>query len=450
MTSATFALEQYTEDNTHILATMTEMDNESIESRLNISATDEHLPGDAQGIFFDLADEGLLGALQISGDEIGTVAQGPANGVQSVPLKESSPNSAAAEISPEALDLGIGIELQGGAAPVSPTIFTIKSTIKDFALADSAGEEIDIRMQSATGDSEDSSKPSGEVVIDPPSLSYAMSPKKLFFQISYGGASAPLEWSDAKLPDQHDWTGEEIIDQFTITNDDEVGANLTNAKINDLLIISDRISQIFVGSTHAGNSDDNGVFEPEKTWSLEGTYQVAKSDIDEGSLLNTAFTLATENGKSVLNEKDEATANTYQLPLLLIAKTGDRDVVGEMGEITHEIGVQNHGNVILPGLGANDPLVKSSASDPAGKTDSGSLPDVHERWTYKGIYQVSLEDFDNKGDLDCSIDGWIHNTASAMTSFGSGSVTEVGAFYWTTLAPDIVNSGQEEQGLFSV
>ena len=27
---------------------------------------------------------------------------------------------------------------------------------------------------------------------------------------------------------------------------------------------------------------------------------------------------------------------------------------------------------------------------------------------------------------------------------------EVGAFYWTDLAPDIVNSGQEEQGLVSV
>jgi hypothetical protein len=28
--------------------------------------------------------------------------------------------------------------------------------------------------------------------------------------------------------------------------------------------------------------------------------------------------------------------------------------------------------------------------------------------------------------------------------------TEVAAFYWTVLAPDIVNSGQEEQGLVSV
>jgi hypothetical protein len=28
--------------------------------------------------------------------------------------------------------------------------------------------------------------------------------------------------------------------------------------------------------------------------------------------------------------------------------------------------------------------------------------------------------------------------------------TEVGAFYWTVPAPDIVNSGREEQGLISV
>ena len=28
--------------------------------------------------------------------------------------------------------------------------------------------------------------------------------------------------------------------------------------------------------------------------------------------------------------------------------------------------------------------------------------------------------------------------------------SEVGAFYWTALAPDIVNSGREEQGSISV
>lgn len=32
----------------------------------------------------------------------------------------------------------------------------------------------------------------------------------------------------------------------------------------------------------------------------------------------------------------------------------------------------------------------------------------------------------------------------------AGSKGEVGAFYWTVPAPDIVNSGREEQGLVSV
>ena len=32
----------------------------------------------------------------------------------------------------------------------------------------------------------------------------------------------------------------------------------------------------------------------------------------------------------------------------------------------------------------------------------------------------------------------------------NGSEGEVGAFYWTALAPDIVNSGREEQGSISV
>jgi hypothetical protein len=33
---------------------------------------------------------------------------------------------------------------------------------------------------------------------------------------------------------------------------------------------------------------------------------------------------------------------------------------------------------------------------------------------------------------------------------GAGGRCEVGAFYWTVLAPDIVNPGREEQGSASV
>ena len=38
----------------------------------------------------------------------------------------------------------------------------------------------------------------------------------------------------------------------------------------------------------------------------------------------------------------------------------------------------------------------------------------------------------------------------AMGRHGPGSDIEVGAFYWTVPAPDIVNSGREEQGSVSV
>jgi hypothetical protein len=37
---------------------------------------------------------------------------------------------------------------------------------------------------------------------------------------------------------------------------------------------------------------------------------------------------------------------------------------------------------------------------------------------------------------------WVNN--------GQRPTSEVGAFYWTVLAPDIVNPGREEQGSVSV
>jgi hypothetical protein len=36
------------------------------------------------------------------------------------------------------------------------------------------------------------------------------------------------------------------------------------------------------------------------------------------------------------------------------------------------------------------------------------------------------------------------------TEVGTCALAEVDAFYWTVLAPDIVNPGREEQGSFSV
>jgi hypothetical protein len=48
--------------------------------------------------------------------------------------------------------------------------------------------------------------------------------------------------------------------------------------------------------------------------------------------------------------------------------------------------------------------------------------------------------------LCCSQCRPIRTKLSPRRQWGS----EVAAFYWTVLAPDIVNSGQEEQGLVSV
>jgi hypothetical protein len=41
-------------------------------------------------------------------------------------------------------------------------------------------------------------------------------------------------------------------------------------------------------------------------------------------------------------------------------------------------------------------------------------------------------------------------TALVDTCVKSAPQSEVGAFYWTVLAPDIVNPGREEQGSVSV
>ncbi len=56
--------------------------------------------------------------------------------------------------------------------------------------------------------------------------------------------------------------------------------------------------------------------------------------------------------------------------------------------------------------------------------------------------------------LELENEGFITETASngaeCLQRLQPDRTGEVGAFYWTVLAPDIVNSGREEQGLVSV
>ena len=54
--------------------------------------------------------------------------------------------------------------------------------------------------------------------------------------------------------------------------------------------------------------------------------------------------------------------------------------------------------------------------------------------------------------MKCRVTCWVAGKVFTVACHAANyaEAREVGAFYWTVLAPDIVNSGREEQGSISV
>ncbi|SDW93842.1 DUF7507 domain-containing protein [Litoreibacter albidus] len=147
---------------------------------------------------------------------------------------------------------------------------------------------------------------------------------------------------------------------------------------------------------------------------MTGTYTIQQSDVDRGSLTNTATASGTsKKGTTASGNAVVELDSPVQTRSLVVAKTSDLvgnfDTVGQT--ITYNYAVTNNGNVTLPNaVSVSDDKLSTVICDalPAG----GLAPNDVVNCT--ATYDIVQADIDR---------GFITNTASATTSSTAGTIT---------------------------
>ncbi|WP_321420773.1 disaggregatase related repeat-containing protein [uncultured Methanomethylovorans sp.] len=150
---------------------------------------------------------------------------------------------------------------------------------------------------------------------------------------------------------------------------------------------------------------------PGESFEATASYTITQSDLNSGSVTNTAFA---SNGTVTSNEDNE-TVTAERAPAYIIDKIViDVDGNGPSGEVTeagdvisYQINVTNVGNIDLMNVSVNDTII-SSLSGPLESLNADGVLEVGEKWTYTGNYTVKASDIDSNGGGD----GFVNNTAT--------------------------------------
>jgi uncharacterized repeat protein (TIGR01451 family) len=128
-----------------------------------------------------------------------------------------------------------------------------------------------------------------------------------------------------------------------------------------------------------------------------GSHLITQGDLDNGSVINTAYASASYAEQPVNSPADSATAVAAQSGALLVTKTASPETYSAVDEvITYTIVVENTGNVTLSNINVTDPLAGLN------ETIVSLAPGASE--TYTPTYAIT------QADLDA---GSVVNTASA-------------------------------------
>ncbi|MGY6741892.1 MAG: COG1361 S-layer family protein, partial [Cecembia sp.] len=190
--------------------------------------------------------------------------------------------------------------------------------------------------------------------------------------------------------------GEVITYTFTVQNTGNV--TLSDVSISDPLTGLSAISPVSIAS-----------LAPGATEIFTATYTITQTDIDNGSVTNTATVNAEDPNGAAISDTDSETITAAQTATISLSKSaspGTYSVVGEV--ITYTFTVQNTGNVTLSDVSISDPLTGLSAISPA--TIASLAPGATEIFT--ATYTITQADIDN---------GSVANTATVNAEDPNGA-----------------------------
>ncbi|GAB3399586.1 hypothetical protein GCM10027515_06180 [Schumannella luteola] len=207
---------------------------------------------------------------------------------------------------------------------------------------------------------------------------------------------------------------------YTLTATNDGSGPLTGVTITDPLI-----TNLVYGTWSSGTS---GTLNQGGSVTATGTYVLKQSDVDAGSIANTATTTGTDADGGV---KPTATAARTQpvaaTPALTLNKTGAlaSGATGKVGDtINYSFVVTNTGNVTLKSVGVTDPLSGLSAIT-FGTWSSGTTGQLNPGGSVTGTatYTIKQADVDRGNVPNTATATGTPPTGSAVTATSSRTVT---------------------------
>jgi uncharacterized repeat protein (TIGR01451 family) len=199
--------------------------------------------------------------------------------------------------------------------------------------------------------------------------------------------------------------GDELDYSYLLTNSG-------NVTLDKPYTVSDDVIDGAGGSVSCPDTPDS--LAPGDSVTCTASYDVVQSDIDAGSVHNTATATAQYNGDDVTSNQDDVTIDADTNPGLTLDKSSTDTGYSAPGDVlTYKYALTNSGNVTLSAPYTVDDDVVNGAG---GTVDCPSTPATlapGDEVDCSATYTVTQADVDN---------GSVYNTATGHATLGDGTV----------------------------
>ena len=196
--------------------------------------------------------------------------------------------------------------------------------------------------------------------------------------------------------------------QYTFTVENTGDTNLEEVVLEDNDLFSEDIQ-----GPESGDDNNNGILEPNETWTYVILYNLVQQDVDNGEVINQAQVHASpvDNNGIVLDPSDDDSfleddptvtlledvcdENGNALGLIKTSILVDLDNDGCFDSIEYTFTLENTGSNAIQGISLEDQLFGGIIPGPqSGDEENDNILDVGEIWTYLIFYDITQADID--------------------------------------------------------
>jgi len=221
-------------------------------------------------------------------------------------------------------------------------------------------------------------------------------------------ASPELELVKTSLAPSPAAVGSLVNYQFSLTNTGNV--TITNPVINDAQCQSPGATLSFASGYDSGDAGQVASLDVGETWAFSCSYALLQSDIDAGTVQNTATAVGQQpNGSNVTDVSDSNNApdqpgagdddptNTpiERLPSWTVVKSTSSTPENVGDTLVYDFTVDNTGNTSISNVVVSDAKCSASPSLIGGDIDNNNVLTPNEIWTYRctsiGVTQIEVD-----------------------------------------------------------